>query len=190
MLSAAPIQSRNQFGSLLNDLGLTNAAVEVGTHRGDFAKQLLDTWKGTLHCVDPWSNPPDYQKQAKFLWGNGNREEDLVAAIDILNPHQGRFILHRMLSSEAIKLFVDHELDFVHLDGNHEPPHVANDIENWWPKVRPDGILAGHDFICPNYGKDNWGRYIQPAVFNFFGNRNIYLVTESDGLPWSYYVIK
>jgi hypothetical protein len=37
-------------------------------------------------------------------------------------------------------------LDFVYIDGNHSLPYVIADLAAWVPKVRPGGIVSGHDF--------------------------------------------
>lgn len=42
--------------------------------------------------------------------------------------------------------FADESLDLVYLDSDHGYDHVKAEIEAWWPKVKPDGYLAGHDF--------------------------------------------
>ena len=36
-------------------------------------------------------------------------------------------------------------LDFVFLDASHDPDSVAADIRAWLPKVKPGGIIGGHD---------------------------------------------
>ncbi len=41
--------------------------------------------------------------------------------------------------------------DFIYLDARHDYCAVAEDIKCYWPKVRPGGILAGHDFIDAQY---------------------------------------
>jgi hypothetical protein len=38
------------------------------------------------------------------------------------------------------------EVDFVYIDGNHGYRAVSEDIRAWWPKIRPGGVLGGHDF--------------------------------------------
>lgn len=48
-------------------------------------------------------------------------------------------------SAEAAKSFPDASLDFVFIDANHEDDAVRRDISAWLPKVKPGGILAGHD---------------------------------------------
>ena len=32
------------------------------------------------------------------------------------------------------------------VDGAHEYDAVLDDIENWWPKLKPDGVMFGDDF--------------------------------------------
>jgi hypothetical protein len=57
-----------------------------------------------------------------------------------------------MPSLEAARLFPDASLDLVFIDGNHGHGHVKQDILAWLPKVRPGGILCGHDCDA-NYAK-------------------------------------
>ncbi len=49
------------------------------------------------------------------------------------------------LSWEAAKQFPDASLDMVFIDADHSYEPVARDIDAWVPKVKPGGILAGHD---------------------------------------------
>lgn len=53
--------------------------------------------------------------------------------------------IHAMRSTEAAALYPPHSLDFVWLDASHQAPDVLADLMAWWPKVKPTGILAGHD---------------------------------------------
>jgi len=54
-------------------------------------------------------------------------------------------------SAEAAAMYTDGILDFVFIDGNHHYKMVKWDIELWLPKLKPGGILAGHD-----YGQPSW----------------------------------
>lgn len=188
MMHVAPISTRNQFGQMLNEMGLTGEAVEVGTHRGDFAEILLSAWNGDhLHLIDPWVNLPDYENQVKFLWGDGDRAEDKRVCVDRLAQFGNRAVYHVGTSDEIVESFADQSLDFVYIDGNHEPPHPSEDLFDWWPKMKPGGILAMHDFICPGEADGSWGRFIQPAAMEFavISQMDIHLVVEEQGLPWS-----
>lgn len=193
MFFTSQLSSRNEFGKLLNERNLLGTAIEVGTNQGDFASIFLDTWKGELlYCVDPWDNPPDYIRQARTLGGDGNRNNDFIAAKRALRKHNSRVEFLQMLSSEAAKWRANNSVDFIYLDGNHEPPYVEQDIRLWWPKLRSGGILAGHDIVMPGEVDGGWGQYIQPAVFRFAEDwgLDVHLVVEEGGLPWSYHMTK
>jgi predicted O-methyltransferase YrrM len=56
------------------------------------------------------------------------------------------FELLRLPSVEAAAQFPDASLDFVFIDGSHDEDSVCEDIRAWLPKVKPGGVLAGHDF--------------------------------------------
>lgn len=188
-LQMGQIESRHQFGQLLTDMGLNGNAVEIGTHRGEFAKRFLAGWdKGTLHCVDPYIGGYDDGDPAS----HGNRENDYSKAIKNLSGYHHRATFVRKTSIEASEQFHDGQLDFVYIDGKHRMPDVAADLRHWYPKVKPGGILAGHDIVSPREPNGGWGREVQPAVFAFAQKHNlpIYLVTDNSAYPWSYYMIK
>jgi predicted O-methyltransferase YrrM len=52
-----------------------------------------------------------------------------------------------MTTDEAASLFQDGSLDGVFIDADHTYEAVKMDIQNWMPKVRKGGILAGHDYV-------------------------------------------
>lgn len=193
MMHLAPIQSRNDFGRLLNERGLLGKAVEVGAHRGQFAAILLGCWLGDrLYCVDHWDVPPGYETQAKLLPDAGaTRQDDFEAAWQALESYSSRVRLWRMTSASASEEFPDEAIDFVHLDADHTRPGIDLDLALWWPKLRPGGILAGHDFLCV-VSQHDWGRFIQPAVLEFAERVgvDVFIVVESSGLPSSFYLEK
>ncbi len=195
MILVHELSSRNALGPYLNRLGLVGNGVEVGTHRGEFAKLLLEGWAGRLYCVDPWDEQPeDYIQQAKFLpESSGDRVKDHGAALKTLYKYRDRCMFMKTTSEEAAKSFADDSLDFVYLDGNHEPPHVEQDIRLWWPKLKTGGVLSGHDVVCPGPpSEDNWSQYIFPAIYTFSQEvgRDLHLLVEYGCLPWSYVMVK
>jgi len=97
-----------------------------------------------------------------------------------------------MTSLDASNKFADSTLDFVYVDGCHQYESVLQDMSIWWPKIRPGGILAGHDYVTPNENKGGWGQYIQPAVMRCAAEWgvDIELVIEPDNSPWSFILRK
>ena len=60
---------------------------------------------------------------------------------EMVVPLQGRSD-----SPDVLNRFKDEEIDFIMVDGAHEHEAVVDDITNWWPKLKPDGIMFGDDF--------------------------------------------
>ena len=67
-------------------------------------------------------------------------------------------------SVRASRLFPAEGVDFCFIDGDHGYRSVMADLDAWWPKVRPGGTLAGHDYrqSAP------WMAGVTPAVHDFF----------------------
>jgi len=49
----------------------------------------------------------------------------------------------------AVNKFSDEFFDFVYIDKNFTYDGVSEDINDWYPKVKKDGILGGHDWYTP-----------------------------------------
>jgi hypothetical protein len=140
-----PNIGRNEFAGLLADLGF-NLGVEIGVWRGEYAEILLKANPQLrLYGVDPWdchAFPPGIkgwtQNQADY---DGFYEQ----AVKRLSPYPNHTII-RKYSMDALADFEDNSLDFAYIDGNHNFENAARDILGWQRKVRPGGILAGHDY--------------------------------------------
>jgi len=191
---SAGFLGRENLGKLLNDRKLTCRAIEIGTHRGYFAEKFLEVWEGQeLCCVDPWTIPDGYETQAKYLSGNGkDREDDFRWAKRMAEAYKSRVTLIRKLSVDALSLFENEYFDFVYLDGDHREDAVRLDLDCWFEKLKPGGIIAGHDIVCGSAGEDDWGIGIRKAVGDFatINGLNIYLIPENGLIPWSYYMVK
>jgi len=58
----------------------------------------------------------------------------------------GDVFFHRTTSAGAARVFDDASLDAVYIDADHKWWSVVQDLAAWWPKVRPGGVMLGHDF--------------------------------------------
>lgn len=117
--------------------------VEVGVERGMYSQVICEANPSVrLTCVDAWKayrgyrDHVDQEKLDRFFAETQER----------LAPFKGVQLL-RKFSVEAAKDFANGSLDFVYLDGNHNLQNVIADLAAWTPKVRPGGIVAGHDYI-------------------------------------------
>ena len=132
------IQNRKEFGLLCNKYGLIEAA-EIGTDRGEFAWHFLNCWKGfTLICIDPYESYPEMPY---------DRLPDLLVATARLARFGERVRFIRAASPDVLQVYpAIARIDFAYIDGAHGRDSAAADIAEWWDRISPGGILAGHDY--------------------------------------------
>lgn len=135
-----PRMERLHLARLFCELGYRTGA-EIGVYKGQYSKCL---WKAnreaTIYSVDPWEAYDRYEEP----YTPELMERVYEEARERLAP-TGCVII-REYSIHAVHLFEDRSLDFVYIDGNHEFQHVTNDIAEWSRKVRPGGVVSGHDY--------------------------------------------
>lgn len=158
---AAQLERRNEFGVFLNDLGLLGVGVEVGAYRGEFSRQVLSRWHGReWHLVDPWQLDEEFVAlHGAAEWNMDAAREDVVQLTSI----DSRAKAHRIRSTEWR---YEEQLDAVYLDAAHGYEQVTSDLHHWWPRVKPGGLLAGHDYL----DEWRWGGDINRGVL--FGVRS------------------
>lgn len=116
--------------------------VEVGTFKGKsaayLATEIINSGKRIdLYCVDTWEVQAGNSVQTDYSFDEFNKN---------IEPVKSVIIPKRLPSIEAAKLYADNSLDFVFIDANHDFDSVAADINEWLPKIKPGGIIAGHDY--------------------------------------------
>jgi len=159
--------TREMLAEFFNELGFKKGA-EIGVLEGEFSLVLLKAIPGLkLICADAWM---DYVKK------NGDKTYEV--ARENLSGYDVDF--KRMLSMESAKEVEDGSLDFVYIDANHQFDGVMSDIIFWSKKVRPGGIVAGHDYHTNvHYG-------VVPAVDAYARAHGIneYYVTREKKPTW------
>lgn len=132
--------TRNDLAKLFGELGYKKG-VEVGVASGKFSEILCQSIPGLkLICVDPWGplwNSPITQKRndINYQWAQKR-----------LKGYKAD--LWKMPSMEAVEQFMEHNtLDFVYIDGLHDFDSAMRDIIEWTKRVKPGGIVSGHDYI-------------------------------------------
>lgn len=139
-----PELDRDALASLFCELGYRVGA-EIGVEQGRYSERILKANPGLkLYCVDAWARYSKYRDHVSQdkLDGFYRATEDRLKRFDA--------ILVRSYSADAAKQFKKESLDFVYIDANHSLPYVIQDIFLWSEKVRPGGIVAGHDYIRYN----------------------------------------
>jgi predicted O-methyltransferase YrrM len=78
----------------------------------------------------------------------------------------GKVVIDLGLSTDALPKFPDATFDWVYIDTDHGYPITAAELEIARTKVKPGGIIAGHDYVTGNW--DGGIRYgVVEAVHEF-----------------------
>jgi SAM-dependent methyltransferase len=178
-----PKATRNDLPLLFNALGFTKG-VEIGTWKGEYAETLCKLAPSVdLTCVDPWKAYAGYFD----FTGLEQVQYDNVykRTAKRLSKYNARLL--RKTSGEALADFADASLDFVYIDGNHELSYVVFDLVNWARKVKPGGIIAGHDYLrlTNNYGHTHVVEAVQ-AVADSYHIHPVFLLglrAKEEGIP-------
>ena len=134
--------------------------IEIGSYRGEstdiFVKSRVFS---KLYCIDPWEpfyDPDDVAATPEIA----------LAEEEFNNRFNGSdtVIKVKKKSDDAVYLFADESIDFIYIDGNHMYEFVKRDLIHYVPKIKPGGIISGHDF-----GNDHYG--VAQAVLEYFNNQ-------------------
>ncbi len=135
--------------------------VEVGSWKGDFAAKLLRwTRPQRLFLVDPWRHT-DSADYAHAMYGqSGGGQEEMDGIYESVRRRFGReidsgkVVVMREDSLAAAKDWSEGMFDWAYIDGDHTYAAVRDDLEAYWPLVRPGGVLAGDDYGFPGWWDD------------------------------------
>ncbi|MBB5035556.1 class I SAM-dependent methyltransferase [Prosthecobacter vanneervenii] len=109
---------------------------ELGVACGNFSSALLNHHPhlGKLYAIDKWN---DERHPA---------HEETVARNNLRDP---RAIVIRQTFEEAAKNEILENIcfDLIYVDGYaHTGQDSGATLAHWWPKLKPGGIFAGHDY--------------------------------------------
>lgn len=110
--------------------------VEVGALKGQSAAFLFEQLRGWM---DTGPCKPRLDLVEREPSNVVELRRNLVAWSDMAS-------IHCTSSVQASTFYSDDSLDFVMLDAGHEYADLRTDIDAWWPKLKPGGILATHDY--------------------------------------------
>lgn len=140
------VMGRDEFPHVLNARGLVGSGAEVGVMKGEYSELLLRTWRGRrLISIDSWPlaegvDPDDPVR------GVGAQDAFIAETRSRLAPFGERSEIRRADSLAAAAEFEPGSLDFVYIDADHEYESVRADIHAWHERIRPGGLLCGHDY--------------------------------------------
>ena len=93
----------------------------------------VDTFEGSSEHANldlPKDFLPEFRENLKFFIGR-----------EMVIPCQGRSD-----DPKILERFEEATIDYIMVDGAHEYEPVLDDMENWWPKLKLEGVMFGDDF--------------------------------------------
>lgn len=140
---------------------------EIGVNRGETSRIFRQLFpEARLFLIDPWQLTSEYLQSATPI---SRKQKHYDKAFSFVSEHfkdDPRVTILRMASLEAVA-HTPEQFDLIFIDANHEYLHVKQDILAWLPKVRPGGLLAGHDYE-PSISMFSG---VKQAVDEIFGNK-------------------
>jgi hypothetical protein len=123
---------------------------EIGCYEGKTTKNVLrNCLRFILIAVDKWENIEPDPNGEKI----GCEDWDAEKGYKIFRYNTDRFRKRRKVlrgdSVEMAQHVADNSLDIVFIDADHRYKAVKGDIVAWTPKLKPGGILSGHDIHFP-----------------------------------------
>jgi len=157
-------------GQMIGLLPRDAVAAEIGVSRGKFTAEIVAANRPRkLHLVDVWASER-YTDELR------QRVERTYAAEIAANS----VAINLGLSIEVGRTFPDAYFDWIYIDTDHSYPTTRDELAVYESKMKPGGIIAGHDYVMGNWrGSLKFG--VIEAVHEFCIARNwelLYVTTE------------
>ena len=136
----------------------TWTALEIGSYAGASA-ELMAQYVQEITCCDIWEEFIKPLQRAQMVYQDFLKTKKR-------NPN----IIERKINSNILaKETPNHTYHLIYIDADHNYLAVKNDIHMWKEKVKPGGIISGHDYHSG----------VKMAVDAFFGEENIKVFKDS-----------
>lgn len=161
--------------SLIQSLPQSGVIAEVGVNRGQFSSEILRlSSPEKMILIDRW-NSAEYPMSLKFDVLKKFKEEIDNGTIEVVQAD----------SIAAASKFEDAYFDWIYLDTDHSYKVTLRELIAYKDKIKPTGIIAGHDFIIGNW-KEMIRYGVKEAIYEFcvtYGWEIIYLTMENKEHP-------
>jgi len=159
------------YSFAINQLPNNSNMAEIGSWLGRsisyFAvESIIKNKQIKCYCIDIWKPYSEIPNHAFF-------ENDLAynQFLSNIEPIKNIVTPKRGESSEVCKEFNDQFFDFIFIDAAHDYDNVLKDLNSWYPKLKNNGLIGGHDW--------HHGPVVQ-AVNDFFANKKDKIKTNGN----------
>ncbi len=151
------LKVREDLADLINERNFTKM-IEVGLRYGR-SRALLARWPNIeqYYGIDPWEQQANYMDVSN---DNNNAVQDRIhrnvkmRLCRLYGKHKITII--RNYSANACKLFEPKSIDFIYLDARHDYCGITEDLNNYYPILKCDGLMGGHDYQYALKGHELW----------------------------------
>ncbi len=180
-----PNRSRNDLPLLFKDMGYKVGA-EIGVFQGEFTEKFCEVGL-TMYAIDPWLG---YSGSGRTEKVQDKQDVNFEEAKTRLSPFKDCKLV-RKSSMDALTDFADGSLDFVYIDGDHRFRYIAEDLSEWFVKVKSGGAISGHDYFITKPSSTNVIIQVQPVVDAFVkvhDIKDLYIFGKGDKKPsWMFF---
>lgn len=153
---------------------------EIGVAEGKFSRTLVaETKPKEIHLIDPWT----YQDDDAYISDpnnvskvEGDRRFRMVSDSFSEESASGQLFIHRAFSTDVVSHFPDRHFDWIYVDARHDYDSVLQDLTAYLPKLKPDGLLLGHDYANHDFARRS-GFGVVDAVDEFCMDNDLKFVT-------------
>jgi len=217
-----PPKTRQDIAIMLEHEGFEVGA-ELGVQHGVFAAETLWVWRSCkrYYLIDSYGQQPDPQHHyASLIRSHTHKQqvsgqlqtqqqeqqqqaESMQQAHENLQGWQHKLVWMRNSTTVAATL-IREPLDYVYVDARRDYCGVLEDLETWWPLLKPGGIMAGHSYENAvdvlRQGGEDWSRCadgqtvhqgaVQAAVNDFFIQQGLQLVVTYRERAWNSWLVR
>ncbi len=131
--------SLEELDWLASEAAQRERIVEIGCWMGRSTRALADSTSGKVWAVDTWEGSAEHREIFQQIKPDAIYKAFLETVSDLANVEPVK------QPSVAAAEFVPGDLDMVFIDGAHDYESVKADITTWKAKLKPGGLLCGHD---------------------------------------------
>jgi len=118
---------------------------EVGVWKGKNAFNILKYLPvKKLYLIDPYKEYIGYDSDKTFIATQKELSIAKIQAHHKLSKFKNKIVWINEFSDTACNKILE-KLDFVYIDANHSYEFAKKDIENYYPLLKENSVIAGHD---------------------------------------------
>jgi len=171
------LNNKNRYDFLRN-FPKGGICAEIGVFRGDFSVHILGHLKPKkLHLIDVW-------RLAGPRWG-GIPTDEIYRMVQ--NKYKSEIEnniveMNEVKDQEFLKTLNDNYFDWVYIDSSHQYEHTKLELNILKDKVKPAGVIAGHDWR-DNPNHKHYG--VHKAVEEFCSESGYEIIFLDNHLQWA-----